>query len=233
MVRAMTETRSRVARVLIVDDHPSVREGLTMRIAGQPDMEVCGEASDTAEALALVNEKRPDVAIIDISLKTGNGLDLVKRIKSRDENVRMLVCSMYNESLYAERALRAGALGYINKENATEEIILALRRVLDGKIYLSEHMAELLLNRTIGKRALDVARTPIDMLSDRELEVFQLIGEGLDTHRIAEKISVSPKTVETYRTRIKEKLHLTSSLELVQKAMQWAFERKDHVGSGS
>src|SRR5579871_6079740 len=138
------------ARVLIVDDHPPVREALALRIGRQPDLEVCGEAADLGEALRLVADTEPDLAVVDISLKSGNGIDLIKRIKDRNDRVRMLVWSMHSESLYAERALRAGALGYINKDQATDKIVEAIRRVLDGKVWLSETVAERLLQQSVG-----------------------------------------------------------------------------------
>jgi DNA-binding NarL/FixJ family response regulator len=214
------------SRVLIVDDHPAVREGLAMRIGAQPDLEVCGEAADVGEALRAVTEARPDVAVIDIALKNGNGLDLIKRLKARGASVRMLVWSMYNESLFAERALRAGALGYINKEHATDQIITAIRCVLSGKVYLSEPLTGQLLSRLLHGSPEQARRSPVAALSDRELEVFQLIGQGLDTQQIAEKMRVSPKTIETYRARIKEKLNLKSSVALLRHALQWAIEER-------
>ncbi len=224
MSHKKTTQTVRSARVLIVDDHPAVREGLALRIKGQPNLEVCGEAADVPEALHLVAEVKPDVAVIDIALRNGNGLDLIKRIKAHNDGVRMLVWSMYSESLFAERALRAGALGYINKEHATDQIITAIRCVLEGKVYLSEPMAGQLLGRLVnGGDAMN--QSPITTLSDRELEVFRLIGHGLDTQEIAEKMCVSPKTVETYRARIKEKLNLTSSIDLLRHALQWVIEK--------
>jgi DNA-binding NarL/FixJ family response regulator len=212
------------ARVLIVDDHPAVREGLALRIGGQPDLEVCGEAADVAEALQVVAAQNPDVAVIDIALRSGNGLDLIKRIKAHNAHVRTLVWSMYSESLFAERALRAGALGYINKEQATDQIITAIRCVLEGKVYLSAPLAGQLLGRLVSGETLD--RSPVTMLSDRELEVFRLIGNGLDTQEIAERMSLSPKTVETYRARIKEKLGLTNNIDLLRHALQWVGEKQ-------
>jgi DNA-binding NarL/FixJ family response regulator len=221
MTKSQTDAGKKAAKVLIVDDHPAVREGLAIRISRQPDLEVCGEAADVAEALQLFAAVNPDVAVIDISLKTGNGIDLIKRIKARNASARLLVWSMYPEALYAERALHAGALGYINKEEATDKIIDAIRRVLEGKVYLSEPMSERMLHRTVGGESERAERSPVESLSDRELEVFQLVGQGLDTQQIALKILVSPKTVETYRARIKEKLHLTSSTEMIRWAVQW------------
>lgn len=213
-----------VARVLIVDDHPVVRDGLAQRIAQQPDLEVCGTAADASEALQLVIATKPDLALIDIALKTSSGIDLIKRIKAHGVPTRILVLSMYNESLYAERALRAGAMGYITKEHATENIIEAIRRVLDDKIYLSEQMVCKVLKRTVGEHKNSGDRSDVDILSDRELEVFKLIGRGIGTKQIAEQLHLSNKTVETYRARLKEKLNLTNMTELVQRATVWAME---------
>ena len=168
------------AKVLIVDDHPAVREGLAVRISSQPDLEVCGQAADTAEAMQLVAATRPDVVVVDIQLKTGNGLDLIERIKAHDKSIRILVWSMYPDALYAQRALHAGALGYINKEHTTGHIVEAIRRVRDGKIYLCEETAEQLLGQTVGG-AKPPKAVGIESLSDRELEVFRLIGQGLST----------------------------------------------------
>ena len=211
-------------RVLIVDDHPAVREALALRIGRQPDLEVCGEAADLSEALSRVAETQPDVAVIDISLKAGDGLDLIKRIKDRDGRVRMLVWSMHSESLYAERALRAGALGYINKDQATDRIVEAIRRVLAGKVWLSEAMAERMLQRAVGGAREEVTRSPLDALADRELEVFRLIGQGVKTAAIAQRLHLSVKTVETYRDRIREKLDLSDGSALARCALQWMLE---------
>jgi DNA-binding NarL/FixJ family response regulator len=224
MTKSKLRTSQRPARVLIVDDHPVVREGLAMRIANHADLKVCGEAADVTEALKLAEATSPDVAIVDISLKNGNGIDLIRRLKARDSSVRVLVCSMYSEALYAERALRAGAMGFINKEHATGQIISAIRQLLAGKLYLSESMSNELLNRAVGHAGTADAASPMESLSDRELEVFQFIGQGMDTQQIAARMRLSPKTVETYRGRIKEKLHLTTGTELMQRAVQWALE---------
>ena len=209
-------------RVLIVDDHPAVREALALRIGRQADMEVCGEAADLSEALRLVAETQPDVAVVDISLKSGNGLDLIKRIKDRNDTVRLLVWSMHSESLYAARALRAGALGYVNKDQATDRIVEAIHRVLEGKVYLSEAMAERLLHRAVGAEVLP--RSPVEALADRELEVFRLIGEGVKTGEIAGRLHLSVKTVETYRDRIRQKLGLGDGTRLAHYATQWVLE---------
>jgi DNA-binding NarL/FixJ family response regulator len=217
-----TNRRGKKARVLIVDDHPAVREALALRIGRQPDLEVCGEAADVGEALRLLTDARPDVAVVDITLKSGDGIDLIKRIKDRDAHVRILVWSMHGESLYAERALRAGALGYVNKDRATDTIVEAVRRVRDGKVWLSEAMAERLLRRAVGGGG--VTRTPLDALADRELEVFRLIGRGVKTAEIADRLHLSVKTVETYRDRIRQKLGLADGTRLAHYATQWALE---------
>lgn len=212
------------ARVLIVDDHPAVREALAIRIGRQSDLEVCGEADDLSTALQMIDETRPDVAVVDISLKSSSGIDLIKRIKDRRKPVRILVWSMNGESLYAERALRAGALGYIDKNQATEKIVEAIRHVLAGKIWLSEHLAEKFLQRSVrGMDAWD-GKSPVETLADRELEVFQLIGEGVKTADIAKRLHLSVKTIETYRDGIRRKLDLADGTELVRYATQWALE---------
>ena len=218
--------KEKPARVLIVDDHPALREALALRIGRHPDLEVCGEAADAGEALRLVDETRPDVAVVDLSLKSGDGLDLIKRIKDRDDRVRMLVWSMHSESLYAERALRAGAMGYVNKDQATGTIIEAIRRVLEGKVWLSEAMSERMLQRAVGPGRTEAAGSPVDALADRELEVFRLIGEGLKTSEIADRLHLSVKTVETYRDRIRKKLDLASGAELARHATEWVLKEE-------
>ncbi len=214
------------AKVLIVDDHPAVREALAMRIGRQSDLEVCGEAADLSEALRLVADTQPDVAVVDISLKTGCGIDLIKRIKDRNDTVRMLVWSTHSESLYAERALCAGALGYINKDQATDKIIEGIRRVLEGKVYLSEAMVQRMLHRTVGGGREDATHSPLDALADRELEVFRLIGQGVKTAEIANRLHLSVKTIETYRDRIRAKLHLSDGTALAQYATKWMLETR-------
>jgi DNA-binding NarL/FixJ family response regulator len=221
MKRNQTKKR---ARILIVDDHPAVREALASRIGRQPDLEVCGEAADMSEALRLVADTQPDLVVVDISLKTDSGIDLIKRIKDRNDSVRMLVWSMHSESLYAERALRAGALGYVNKDQATDKIIDAIRRVLEGKVFLSDAMAEKMLHRAVGVGRKGVTAAPLDVLADRELEVFRLIGQGVKTAEIAERLHLSVKTVETYRDRIRQKLDLSDGTELAHYATQWVLE---------
>lgn len=195
-----------------------------MRIERQTDLAVCGEAGDVSGAMKLVSETRPDIVIIDISLKEGNGIDLIKRIKARFPATRMLVWSMYSEAVSGERALRAGAMGYINKEQATDKIIEGIRHVLSDKVYMSPALAERVMHRAVGRKSGGMMRTPVEELSDRELEVFQLLGRGLKTQEVAKRIKVSPKTVETYRARIKQKMDLGGSSQLIQRAVQWVIE---------
>lgn len=207
-------------RILIVDDHPIVREGLRALISQQPDLVVCGEAESVTEAMELVASSEPDIAVIDISLKGSDGLELIRRIKEQHGSVRMLVSSMHDESLYARRSLRAGALGFVSKENAALQIIDAIRRVLDGRIYLSEEMSEQLISRML--RPNEESGSPsVESLSDREFEVFRWIGHGLTTREIAEQLNLSVKTVETYRQRIRLKLGLRNGAELAHRASQW------------
>jgi len=221
----MSQNKNRMrSRVLIVDDHPAVREALALRIGLQRDLEVCGEAADMGEALRLVAETRPHLAVVDIKLKTSDGIDLIKRIKDRYDHIRNLVWSAHSKALNAERALRAGAQGYVNKDQATDRIIEAIRRVLDGKVYLSEGMTEVILQRSVSGAREGVTRSPLDVLADRELEVFRLIGDGVKTAEIAERLHLSVKTVETYRDRIRQKLDLSDGTRLIHYATQWVLE---------
>jgi len=213
---------SQAVRVLIVDDHPIVRRGLAELIASEPDMRVCGEASDTTEAMRLVKTAQPNVVIVDICLKSGYGIELIEQIKAYNEHIKMVVSSMHDESLFAERALRAGAVGYINKQEATEKVIDAIRQVLHGEIHLSPAMASRLLHSVVGGEPLD--HNPIKNLSNRELEVFEMIGQGLTTKQIAGKLHLSPKTIETHREKIKTKLSLANANELNRRAVQWTLE---------
>jgi DNA-binding NarL/FixJ family response regulator len=209
--------------VLIVDDHPVVRQGVAMLIGQQPDLEVCGEAEGLNEAMRLYNETSPHLVIIDISLKDGSGLELVKEIHARNPNTKMLISSMHDEELFAERMLRAGAHGYVHKQEATERIIDAARQILEGRVYLSEPMSERLLHRLVSHNDAD-RRSTIESLSDRELEVFEMIGRGLTTRQIASRLELSPKTIETYRENIKMKLCLENSTALTKHAVQWTLE---------
>lgn len=207
-------------RVLLVDDHPILRRGLTQMINQEPDLMVCGEAEDASKGFEAVGTLQPDVALVDISLKTGNGIELIKNIKARYPDLPMLVLSMHDESLYAERALRAGSLGYIMKEEATEQVLVAIRRVLNGEVFLSDKMKSKMLQQLATGRH-KIVTSPIEHLTDRELEVFRLIGEGRSTRQIAAELHLSVRTVEAYREYIKSKLNLKNATELVQHAFHW------------
>ena len=210
-------------KVLLVDDHPIVREGLDLLISKEADLMVCGHAEDVGDALRLVESTQPDVAVIDISLASGSGLDLIRQIRTRAPQVKLLVSSMHDETLYAERALQAGALGYINKQEATGRIIEAIHHVLEDRIFLSDSMSDRLLHDLVGagKRPKQLS---VEKLSDRELEVLSSIGNGLKTAEIAERMNLSVKTVETYRQRIRHKLKLESGAALASFAAQWVLE---------
>ncbi len=212
-----------MARIVIIDDHPSTRDGLAIRIGWESDLTVCGEADDVVDALALIEREKPDLAIIDVSLKTGNGIDLIKMVRSKNQDIKLLVWSMYDESLYAERALRAGAMGYINKENVTDAIVSAIRTVLSGEIYLSSAMSSKMITQLVAGNDSSIA-SPVDRLSDRELETYRLMGHGLNTTEIAKKLKLSPRTVETYRARIKDKLGVKDINELIMEATRWVME---------
>jgi DNA-binding NarL/FixJ family response regulator len=211
--------------VFIVDDHPIVRQGLALLINREPDLAVCGDAEEACSAMQRIGETQPDLIVVDISLNGPDGLDLLKTIRSRDANLPVLILSMLDELLYAERALRAGASGYIMKQEATERVLIAIRRILGGEIYVSDRMANRMLHRFVGGNQ-EAERSPIAELTDRELEVFRLIGEGHGTRQIAEELHISVKTVESYQAHIKEKLSLKNARELVQRAIQWTVAAK-------
>lgn len=228
MVPAITSTdperlRSMSKRIMIVDDHPIVRQGLRMTIEREQDLIVCGEAEGLSQAMQLYHDTEPDVVVADISLENGSGIELVKELVAQESDIKILVCSMHEESLFAERALHAGAKGYINKEQATEKLIVAIRRVASGRVYLSDQMTDRMLCRQVGTGD-EPPKSSIETLSDRELEVFEQIGHGVTTRQIAEKLHLSPKTVETYRENIKHKLNLSNATELTQHAVQWVLE---------
>ncbi len=206
--------------VFLVDDHPLVREWLTNLINQQSDLVVCGEAESAPQALQGIDQARPDVAIVDISLKDSSGIELIKSLKQSHPTVSVLVLSMHDESLYAERALRAGAKGYIMKRETTRRVIEAIRRVLEGKLYVSDSVAEAITTRAVTGRTLP-DQSPIEQLSDRELEVFEMLGQGLGTRQIAESLRVSIKTVQVYCARTKEKLKVDSATELLREAIRW------------
>ena len=212
-----------MTRILIVDDHPLVRAGFAQLIGDCPDLEVCGEAGDMSEALQQIDQQRPDLAIIDLSLAGGSGLDLIERIRARDRDILMLVASMHDETLYADRVLAAGARGYINKQEAQASIISAIRRVLGGKVYLSEAMTERALSGMVDAPA---EKRDIDSLSNRELQVFELIGQGVPVSQIASQLNLSVKTIETHQAKIKKKLALGSAHELSQRAIRWVMDQQ-------
>ncbi len=220
-----TSTTTKKNRVFVVDDHPIVRQGLALLINREADLAVCGEAEDAQTAVHSVATTKPDILIVDISLNGPDGLDLLKDIRIRYPELPVLILSMHDESVYAERALRAGAQGYIMKQEATEKVLVALRRILTGEIYVSERIANRMLQRYIGSPSAGRASSIAD-LTDRELEVFRLIGEGHSTRQIAEELHISIKTVESYQAHIKEKLSLRSARELVQHAIQWNISEK-------
>ncbi|MBI2921986.1 MAG: response regulator transcription factor [Planctomycetes bacterium] len=207
-------------RVFVVDDHQILREGLRMLLDSQEDLAVCGEASSVQEGLRAILEAAPDLAIVDLSLENSNGLDLVKDLNARRPDLPVLVLSMHDEGLFAERAIRAGARGYLMKKEAGRELLSAIHTLLSGKIYLSEGRAQHVLGAALRGRT-PAAGGPMDRLSDREIEVFEMIGHGTRTRDIARNLHLSVKTVETHRARIKEKLGLPDSAQLVQHAVQW------------
>ena len=215
-------TKSKIRKILIVDDHPLVRRGLSDLISDEQTLAVCGEAADCDEAMQMLRECRPDLVIVDISLGGKSGLDLIKRICVHDSTIRILVSSMHDEVLFAERCIRAGATGYINKEVATERVIEAINHVLAGEIYLSPKMTRRILRSVAGANLQD--EPPIAKLTDRELEVFALIGRGNTTREISQNLNLSIKTIESYRENIKSKLGITTSAELSRHAVQWVLE---------
>ena len=207
-------------KIFLVDDHPLVREWLTHLIHQQPDLAVCGESEDAPHALSAIGAIRPDVAIVDISLKHGSGLELIKNLKAMLPGVAVIVLSMHDERLYAERALRAGARGYIMKRETAKKVITAIRQVLAGKIYMSESLAAIFAEKFVDGR-LPAGGSLVEQLSDRELETFQLLGKGYETRQVAEMMNVSMKTVQAHCANIKDKLKLTNAAELLREAVRW------------
>ena len=222
MQQVMSEKKE---RVVIVDDHPLFRERLSQLINQELDMEVCGEADDAQQAIQLIRNESPDLAIVDITLKGSRWLELIKSIKALPIGVPVLVLSMHEESLYAERALRAGASGYITKSQEAAQVLLAVRSVLGGKIYLSEEMTSGFLKSLAATGTKGIAR-PVDRLTDRELQVLDLIGRGRTTRDIAELLKLGIATVDTYRARIKEKMNFRNAMELQHFAVRWVSERE-------
>lgn len=211
-------------RILVVDDHPVVRRGIVGTLNAEKDFEVCAEAGNSDQAIEAVREHRPHIALVDLALGEDSGLELIKVIKSLHEHIAILVVSIHDESLYAERVLKAGALGYINKQEALDHIVAAVRRVLSGKVYLSPEMADRMLHQ-MAAGVKPGEQSPLQRLSDRELEVYRMLGEGKGTRDIAEALSLSMKTIETYREHIKDKLNLADSNEMICHAARWVAEQ--------
>ena len=218
-----SDVKTAKAKVLLVDDHPIVRQGLGQLINEEPDLSIVGEAEDFQQALRALDETPPDVAIVDISLKDRSGIELIKEIRARKPELPILVLSMHDESLYGERAIRAGARGYLNKQEATKKVIPAIRAILGGEIFVSEKMTSALLHKLSGGAKMEGA-TPTDVLTDRELEVFQLLGQGHSVRQIADNLFVSVKTVEAHRENIKKKMNFQTSNELLRYAIQYSLK---------
>jgi len=210
-------------RLVLIDDHPIMREGLARLVSQDVELEVCGQFEDAASALEGIGRIRPDLAMVDISLKGSSGIELLKSVRSAFPEVLMLVLSMHDEGLYAERVLRAGASGYVMKQESPDLVLGAIKKVLHGEIFLSEKMSGKLMNQLIGGKPGN-SGSMMERLSDRELEIFGLIGQGKGTRQIAEQLSLSVKTVESHRAHIKEKLHLKNATELVHRAVQFREE---------
>jgi len=211
-------------RIVIIDDHPIVRKGFAQLINREADLTVVGEAEDHLSAQTVIFETKPDLALVDLTLKECDGLELIKIINAQYPKVKTMVISLHDERVYAERALRAGAKGYIMKSEATENVMTAIRTVLKGSMYLSDDMQERMLSLFAGN--LQQETSLIDVLSDREFEVFRMIGDGLETREIAKRLTLSIKTIETYKSHLKTKLDLHSSTELIQRAVEWNLLRK-------
>ncbi len=220
----MTSRISPAKRIVVIDDHPIVRRGIVDTLNAEKGLTVCAEASTVSEAIAAVREHRPHVALVDLALGSESGLELIKDLKAMHKHLSILVVSIHDETLYAERVLKAGALGYINKQEALDHIVAAIRRVLSGKVYLSPEMADRLLHQmAAGIKPGD--QSPLERLSDRELEVYRMLGQGKGTREIAADLHLSMKTIETYREHIKVKLHLADSNEMICHAARWVAEQ--------
>ncbi len=207
-------------RIYIVDDHPLVRQGLAQIIEGEEDMSICGEAEDSPSAMKGVGDANPDAVIVDISLQGNNGLELTKNLKALHEDIPILVFSMHDETIYAQRALRAGAKAYVMKKEPSSKIVEAIRKIIKGEIYVSPSVADQVLHQIVNGPG-NASTSPVDRLTDRELEVVQLIGRGLSSREIAESLNLSVKTIESHRAHVKEKLSLRNATELVQFSVQW------------
>jgi DNA-binding NarL/FixJ family response regulator len=218
--KSQVDVQTKKYRVLLVDDHPIVRQGLALLIDREADLSVCGEAEGAHTAFRAIETLRPDIVVLDISLSGPDGLDVLKEIRMKSGSLPVLILSMHDESIYAERAMRAGANGYIMKQEATEKVLVAIRRILQGDVYLSDRLTNTMLQQYV-RGAAPTRSSPLLNLTDRELEVFRLIGEGHGTRQIADQLHLSVKTIESYQAHIKEKLALRNARELVQHAIEW------------
>ena len=220
IAKPQVSVQTKKCRVLLIDDHPIVRQGLALLIDREGDLSVCGEADGAHSAFHAIETLRPDMVVLDISLSGPDGLDVLKEIRMKTASLPVLILSMHDESIYAERAMRAGANGYIMKQEATEKVLVAIRRILQGEVYLSDRLTNTMLQQYV-RGVSPTKMSPLVSLTDRELEVFRLIGEGHGTRQIADELHLSVKTIESYQAHIKEKLALRNARELVQHAIEW------------
>lgn len=220
----MTATLRSVKKILVIDDHPVVRRGMAGMLNAEEDLEISGEASNAKQAMEAVKQNKPDLVLLDLSLGNDSGLELIHDLKAMHDDLAILVVSIHDESLFAERVLKAGAMGYINKQVALDHIVKAVRKVLSGKIYLSPDMANRMLSQ-VASGVQPGEESPLDRLSDREMEVYRMLGEGKGTREIAKRLHLSMKTIETYREHIKDKLNLKDSNEMVCHAARWVAEQ--------
>lgn len=222
--RPVCAAGSKTIRVLVIDEHPIIRRGIVSVLSEHPSLMVCGEAAGLADAMKLAHNSSPHLVITELSLQSGSGLALIKELAAINPSTKVCVFSAHEESLFAERALRCGAHGFVHKSSAPSELVNAIMRILDDRVYLSPQMTDRMLSRAIGGNGEAIDCSPIETLSDRELEVFEQIGRGVTTRQIAELLFLSPKTVETYRENIKVKLNLHNATELTQHAVKWVLE---------
>jgi len=220
IAKPQVSVQAKKCRVLLIDDHPIVRQGLALLIDREGDLSVCGEADGAHSAFHAIETLRPDLVVLDISLSGPDGLDVLKEIRMKTASLPVLILSMHDESIYAERAMRAGANGYIMKQEATDKVLVAIRRILQGEVYLSDRLTNTMLQQYM-RGVSPTKMSPLVSLTDRELEVFRLIGEGHGTRQIADELHLSVKTIESYQAHIKEKLALRNARELVQHAIEW------------